>query len=98
MSIPERVKTKMKQAGLRKINQAQRLRDGTSKSHHVRAKEGDEYKYIKFGDENAKTAGAPKSGESDAMKKKRRAFKARHAKNIAKGKMSAAYWADKEKW
>lgn len=98
MSIPERVKTKMKQAGLRKINSAQRLRDGTSKSHHVMAKEGDKYKYIKFGDENAKTAGAPKAGESEAMKKKRRAFKARHAKNIAKGKMSAAYWADKEKW
>lgn len=98
MAIPERVKTKMKQAGLRKINSAQRLRDSSSKSHHVMAKEGDTYKYIKFGDENAETAGAPKAGESDAMKKKRRAFKARHAKNIAKGKLSAAWGADKEKW
>ena len=98
MAIPERVKTKMKKAGLRKINQAQRLRDSTSKSHHVMAKEGDRYKYIKFGDENAETAGKPKAGESEAMKKKRKSFKARHAKNIAKGKMSAAYWADKEKW
>jgi len=62
------------------------------------AKEGDRYKYIKFGDENAETAGKPKANESEAMKAKRRSFKARHAKNIAKGKMSAAYWADKEKW
>jgi len=98
MSIPARVKTKMKTAGLRKINQAQRLRDSTSKSHHVMASEGGKYKYIKFGDENAQTAGKPKAGESEAMKKKRRSFKARHAKNIAKGKMSAAYWADKVKW
>ena len=98
MSVPERVKTKMKKAGLRKINKAQRLSDSTSKSHHVMASEGGKYKYIKFGDENAKTAGKPKAGESEAMKKKRRSFKARHAKNIAKGKMSAAYWADKVKW
>ena len=98
MSIPERVKSKMLKAGLRKVNQAQRLRDSTSKSHHVMAKEGDRYKYIKFGDENAETAGKPKANESDAMKAKRASFKARHAKNIAKGKMSAAFWADKEKW
>ena len=44
------------------------------------------------------TAGAPKKGESDKQKARRKSFKARHAKNIAKGKMSAAYWADKEKW
>jgi hypothetical protein len=44
------------------------------------------------------TAGAPKKGESKTMKNKRKSFKARHAKNIAKGKMSAAYWADKVKW
>ena len=98
MAIPARVKTKMQKAGLRKINQARQLRDSTSKSHHVMASEGGKYKYIKFGDENAKTAGKPKAGESEAMKKKRRSFKARHAKNIAKGKMSAAYWANKEKW
>jgi len=96
--IPPRVKAKMLKAGLRKVNQAQRLRDNTTKSHHVMASEGGKYKYIKFGDENAKTAGAPKANESDAMKAKRRSFKARHAKNIAKGKMSAAFWADKEKW
>ena len=96
--LPARVKSKMLKAGLRKVNQAQRLKDSTSKSHHVMAKEGEKYKYIKFGDENAKTAGKPKANESEAMKAKRRSFKARHAKNISKGKMSAAYWADKEKW
>ena len=55
-------------------------------------------KTIRFGQQGAKTAGKPKAGESEAMKAKRRSFKARHAKNIAKGKMSAAYWADKVKW
>ena len=98
MPVPARVKNKMLKAGLRKVNQAQRLRDSTTKSHHVMASEGGKYKYIKFGDENAQTAGKPKAGESEAMKKKRKSFKARHAKNIARGKMSAAYWADKEKW
>jgi hypothetical protein len=62
------------------------------------AKVGDKVKTIRFGEQGAKTAGAPKSGESDRMKAKRKSFKARHGKNIAKGKMSAAYWADKVKW
>jgi hypothetical protein len=62
------------------------------------AKEGDNIKLIRFGQQGAKTAGAPKKGESEAMKKKRKAFKDRHAKNIARGKMSAAYWADRCKW
>ena len=53
---------------------------------------------IRFGEQGASTAGKPKSGESDKMKAKRSSFKARHGKNIKKGKMSAAYWADKEKW
>jgi hypothetical protein len=53
---------------------------------------------IRFGQQGAKTAGKPKKGESDKMKKKRASFKARHRKNIAKGKMSAAYWANKTKW
>ena len=62
------------------------------------AKVGNKIKTIRFGQQGAKTAGKPKAGESDRMKKKRASFKARHAKNIAKGKMSAAYWADKVKW
>ena len=62
------------------------------------AKEGSLIKTIRFGEQGAKTAGKPKAGESEAMKKKRASFKARHAKNIRKGKLSAAYWADKVKW
>ena len=64
----------------------------------VVAKEGDKIKTIRFGEQGAKTAGKPKAGESDKMKAKRKSFKSRHGKNIAKGKMSAAYWADKCKW
>ena len=62
------------------------------------AKEGDKIKTIRFGEQGAETAGKPKSGESERMKRKRKSFKSRHAKNIAKGKMSAAFWADKVKW
>jgi len=69
-----------------------------SKSHAVLAKEGDTIKLIRFGEQGADTAGKPKKGESDRMKKKRASFKARHGKNIKKGKLSAAYWADKVKW
>ena len=79
-------------------NKPKRTPDRPSKSHAVLAKEGSNIKLIRFGEQGAKTAGKPKSGESDKMKKKRASFKARHGKNIAKGKMSAAYWADKVKW
>lgn len=68
-----------------------------TKSHAVLAKEGDKVKLIRFGQQGAKTK-PPRKNESEADKAKRRAFKARHAKNIAKGKMSGAYWADKVKW
>ena len=68
------------------------------KSHVVKACEHGEEEIIPFGEKGASTAGKPKKGESEKMKKKRKSFKARHAKNIAKGKMSAAYWADKVKW
>jgi hypothetical protein len=62
------------------------------------AKEGSTTKLIRFGEQGASVAGKPKAGESDRMKKKRASFKARHRKNIAKGKLSAAYWANKVKW
>ena len=62
------------------------------------AKEGNQVKLIRFGEQGASTAGKPKAGETDRMKKKRKSFKSKHAKNIAKGKMSAAYWADRTKW
>ena len=68
-----------------------------SKSHAVLAKEGNKVKLIRFGQQGV--SGSPKKeGESAAYRKRRESFKARHAKNIAKGKMSAAYWADKVKW
>ena len=79
-------------------NKPKRTPDHPKKSHAVIAKEGTTIKLIRFGEQGAKTAGKPKTGESDRMKKKRASFKARHGKNIKKGKLSAAYWADKVKW
>tara|TARA_Y100000592_G_scaffold98314_1_gene171085 strand:- start:1100 stop:1378 length:279 start_codon:yes stop_codon:yes gene_type:complete len=79
-------------------NKPKRTPKHPKKSHAVLAKEGTKTKLIRFGQQGAKTAGKPKKGESAATKKKRASFKARHAKNIKKGKMSAAYWADKVKW
>ena len=84
--------------GLSGYNKPKRTPSHPTKSHVVLAKEGSNTKLIRFGEQGAKTAGKPKEGESDRMKKKRASFKARHAKNIAKGKMSAAYWADRAKW
>jgi hypothetical protein len=72
--------------------------DHPTKSHAVLAKQGETVKLIRFGEQGAETAGKPKEGESERMKDKRASFKARHGKNIARGKMSAAYWADKVKW
>ena len=69
----------------------------SGKSHAVVIKKGDGYRLSRFGMQGAKTK-PPRKGESDADKAKRKSFKARHAKNIAKGKMSAAFWADKTKW
>jgi len=88
----------VRELGVKGFNQPKRTPNHPDKSHVVVAKEGDKIKVIRFGEQGAKTAGKPKEGESDAMKAKRRSFKARHAKNIKKGKMSAAYWANKVKW
>ena len=85
-------------AGVKGYNQCKRTPNHPKKSHIVVAKVGDKVKTIRFGQQGARTAGKPKAGESEKMKKKRASFKARHRKNIAKGKMSAAYWADKCKW
>ena len=79
-------------------NKPKRTPGHPKKSHAVLAKEGTKIKLIRFGEQGAKNAGKPKAGESDKKKKKRASFKARHAKNIKRGKMSAAYWADKAKW
>ena len=69
-----------------------------TKSHIVKTKVDGREKIIRFGEQGAETAGKPKAGESDRMKQKRASFKARHAQNIAKGKSSPAYWANKVKW
>ena len=84
----------LKRIGVAGYNKPKRTPKHPKKSHVVVAKEGSTVKTIRFGEQGASTAGKPKAGESDRMKKKR----ARHGKNIKKGKMSAAYWADKVKW
>ena len=78
-------------------NKPVRTPNHPDKSHMVMAKEGNKTKLIRFGQQGV--SGSPeKEGESDAYRKRRESFKARHAENIAKGKMSAAYWADRVKW
>ena len=98
MAHEDRKARLLKKYRLKGVNKPKRTPDHAKKSHVVLAQEGHKLKLIRFGEQGAKTAGKPKKGESDRMKKKRKSFKARHAKNIAKGKMSAAYWADKAKW
>ena len=78
-------------------NKPKRTPNHPEKSHVVLAKEGDKVKLIRFGQQGV--SGSPaKTGESEADRARRASFKARHASNIKKGKMSAAYWADKVKW
>ena len=89
---------RLKRAGVSGYNKPKRTPNHPKKSHIVVAKVGDKIKTIRFGEQGASTAGKPKAGESAKMKAKRKSFKARHRKNIAKGKLSAAYWADKVKW
>ena len=87
----------LKRAGVSGFNKPKRTPSHPKKSHVVVAKVGDKVKTIRFGQQGVK--GSPKKkGESASYAARRRSFKARHAKNIAKGKMSAAYWADKVKW
>jgi hypothetical protein len=69
----------------------------SGKSHAVVIKDGEKDRLIRFGQQGAQTK-PPRKGESEADKAKRKSFRARHAKNIAKGKTSAAYWAAKVKW
>ena len=90
--------SRLKRAGVSGFNKPKRTPSHKTKSHMVLAQEGHTLKLIRFGEQGASTAGKPKAGESAKMKAKRKSFKARHGKNIAKGKMSAAYWANKEKW
>ena len=77
-------------------NKPKRTPRHKTKSHAVLAKVGSRVKLIRFGQQGV--SGAGKSPKSKSQRARRRSFKARHAKNIAKGKMSAAFWADKVKW
>jgi hypothetical protein len=89
--------SRLERAGVSGYNKPKRTPSHPTKSHVVVAKEGDQVKTIRFGQQNVK--GSPKKeGESESYRKRRESFKSRHAENIAKGKMSAAYWADKVKW
>jgi hypothetical protein len=88
--------SKLTKAGVSGYNKPKRTPSHPTKSHVVVAKEGDKVKTIRFGQQGVRGAGkSPKTAKDKARKK---SFKARHAKNINKGKMSAAYWADKVKW
>ena len=89
--------SRLEKVGVAGYNKPKRTPNHPTKSHVVVAKEGNTIKTIRFGQQGV--SGSPaKKGESEADKKRRASFMARHAKNIAKGKMSAAYWAAKEKW
>jgi len=87
--------SRLKRAGVSGFNKPKRTPGHKTKSHVVVAKSGDKIKTIRFGQQGVSTAGKKTDAKSKA---RRKSFKARHGKNIAKGKMSAAYWADKVKW
>jgi hypothetical protein len=88
---------RLARAGVSGYNQPKRTPGHPTKSHVVVAKVGEQVKTIRFGQQGV--SGSPKkSGESASSAARRKSFQARHAKNIAKGKLSAAYWANKEKW
>lgn len=89
--------SRLTRAGVSGYNKPKRTPNHPTKSHVVVAKEGDQIKTIRFGQQGV--SGSPKrEGESEADKNRRESFKARHGKNIAKGRMSAAWWANREKW
>ena len=85
-----------KRAGVSGFNKPKRTPGHATKSHIVVAKEGDKIKTIRYGQQGV--SGAGKNPTTAKEKARKKSFKARHAKNISKGKMSAAYWADKSKW
>jgi hypothetical protein len=96
MKIREAAKV-LERIGVAGFNKPKRTPNHPTKSHVVVAKEGDKTKTIRFGQQGVSGSPAMK-GESEANKARRKSFKARHSANISKGKMSAAYWADKVKW
>ena len=95
--MPAKKDPRLARAGVSGFNKPKRTPNHPKKSHIVVAKEGGKVKTIRFGQQGV--SGSPKKkGESTSYRKRRESFKARHASNIAKGKMSAAYWANKVKW
>lgn len=90
--------SRLTRVGVSGYNKPKRTPSHPTKSHVVVAKSGSQIKTIRFGQQGVKTAGKPKAGESKKQKMRRKSFKARHGKNIARGPMSAAYWANKVKW
>ena len=98
MAHEQRKKNLLKKHNLAGVNKPKRTPNHKTKSHMVLAQEGHKLKLIRFGQQGVKTAGKPKAGESAKQKARRKSFKARHGKNIAKGKMSASFWANKTKW
>jgi|TARA_R110000796_G_scaffold56505_4_gene130886 hypothetical protein len=97
MSIPERVKNKMKEEGLKGVNKPKKTPSHKTKSHCVMAKEGETYKFIRFGQQGVSGAGsAPKTPKDKARKK---SYYARHdAQDSKPSKLSARYWSHKVKW
>ena len=97
MTEKEKIANKLKKYGLKGTNIPKRTSKHPTSSHVVLAKEGSQVKLIRFGQQGIK--GSPvRKGESDESKNRRSAFKARFAKDIKRGKMSAAYWANLVKW
>ena len=88
--------SRLERAGVSGFNKPKRTPDHPTKSHVVVAKDGNTIKTIRFGQQGV--SGAGKNPKSAAEKARKKSFKARHAKNIAKGKTSAAYWANRTKW
>lgn len=97
MAIPKRVQAQLKKNNLEGVNKPKRTPSHPTKSHVVLASEGGQYKLIRFGQQGV-SGSPPKKGESETSAARRASFKARHAENIKKGKMSAAYWSNKVKW
>ena len=94
--MPAKPDPRLKRAGVSGYNKPKRTPKHPTKSHVVVAKSGDQVKTIRVGQQGV--SGAGKNPKSAKEKARRKSFKARHAKNISKGKMSAAYWANKTKW
>jgi hypothetical protein len=96
VSMADKKDARLSRVGVSGYNKPKRTPKHPTKSHVVVAKEGDKVKTIRFGQQGV--SGAGKNPKTASEKARKKSFKARHAKNIAKGKMSAAYWADKVKW